>query len=337
MPAVAAPDLYPDLYPAPPPLRTQRLPASGGHVLHVQEFGKADGLPVVVLHGGPGSGSSPLLRRFFDPARYRIICPDQRGAGASTPRGATEHNTTPDLVADLCALRRELGLQRWLVVGGSWGATLALVYAVAEPDAVPALLLRASFLARRADIDAFFQHPGVADAPAWQDFAAAAPSAQRAALLPWLAQALATGTAAQQSAAALAWWRWEQRLSGADPAAAPPAGDALAAFVDRYRIQAHYMQQACWLESPPLLERCGALPRVPTLLLHATNDRICPPEGARALHACVPHSRLHWIDGAGHNPAHPAMARAMRAALDHYASHAEFRGAALGGVDEALS
>jgi proline iminopeptidase len=326
MPAVAATDLFPD----PPLLRTHRLRASGGHVLHVQEFGRADGLPAVVLHGGPGSGSAPLLRRFFDPGRYRIICPDQRGSGASTPRGVTTHNTTPELVDDLRALRRELGLQRWFVVGGSWGATLALVYAAAEPDAVQALLLRASFLARRADIDAFFQRPGPADAAAWADFAALAPTECRAALLPWLNQVFAGGPHEQQAAAALAWWHWEQRLSGAGTAASPPEGAALTAMVDRYRVQAHYMHHACWLEAPPLLEYCGAVPKVPTLLLHATDDRICPPAGAHALSQHLPQSRLHWVEGAGHNPAHPAMAHAMRGALDHYALRAEFRTADLG-------
>jgi proline iminopeptidase len=346
MPAVAATDIVSD----PALLCTHRLPASGGHVLHVQEFGNPDGLPAVVLHGGPGSGSSPLLRRFFDPARFRIICPDQRGAGASQPHGATAHNTTPDLVDDLRALRRELALPRWLVVGGSWGATLALVYAAAEPDAVSALLLRASFLARRNDIDAFFHRPPPDDATAWQSFAAVAPADQRHVLLPWLTQVFAAGSAEQQAAAARAWWGWEQRLSrpgvesaravagrmderhavdaGAQPP--PPEGEALAALVGRYRVQAHYMHHACWLESPTLLERLTSVLRVPTLLLHGTADRICPPDGARALHERLPHSRLHWVEGAGHNPAFPAMAHAMRGALDHYAAHAEFRGAALG-------
>ena len=326
MPGVAATEPYRD----PPLLRTHRLPASGGHVLHVQEFGRADGLPALVLHGGPGSGSSPLLRHGFDPARYRIICPDQRGAGASEPHGLIAHNTTTDLLDDLSTLRRHLSVPSWLVVGGSWGATLALAYGAAEPGAVNALLLRASFLARRDDIDAFFQRPAPADAPAWTAFAAGAPATHRRALLAGLAQVLACGTRAEQEAAALAWWRWEQRLSGAAAPAQEPAGDVLAAQVGRYRVQAHYMHHACWLESPSLLERCADVPRVPTLLLHATDDRICPPAGALALHRQLPHSRLHWVQGAGHNPAHPAMAAAMRAALDHYAARTEFARADLG-------
>jgi proline iminopeptidase len=281
-----------------------------------------------VLHGGPGSGCSPLLRRFFDPARYRIICPDQRGSGASRPRGETAHNTTPDLIDDLCVLRRHLGLEKWLVVGGSWGATLAVAYAAAEPGAVNALLLRASFVARRADIDGFFQPRESALAAAWQQFASVAPPQRRDALLAWLAEVFDSGPPAQRAAAALAWWRWERVLSGSTAPVPLPEGDALDACIGRFRVQVHYMHHDCWLD-PGVLERCDAVPRVPTLLLHSSDDRICPPDGARALHARLPHSRLHWVHGAGHDPAHPAMAGAMRAALARFAAHREFAGADL--------
>jgi proline iminopeptidase len=316
----------PALYPDAPLLREHQLAVGGGHVLRVQEFGHAGGIAAVLLHGGPGSGSSPLLRRFFDPARYRVVCIDQRGAGASRPRGSTAHNRSTDLLDDLRRVRALLDLKHWLVVGGSWGATLALAHAAAEPAAVAGLLLRASFLARREDIEWFFQ--GAArDAPqAWRSFAAAAPPAQRAALLPWLAEQLNSSAAAPAAPAALAWWRWEQALAGVAPASSEPDDEALAALVDRYRIQAHYLSHDCWFAEPPLLDRCAALPRVPTLLLHSRDDRVCRPEGAHALHARLPHSRLQWIDGAGHDPAHPAMAAAMRAALDRYAERGHFDG-----------
>ncbi|MDE2455631.1 MAG: alpha/beta fold hydrolase, partial [Burkholderiales bacterium] len=128
----------PGLYPATPPRCEWQLAVDGGHRLHVREYGRADGIPAVVLHGGPGSGCSPLQPRFFDPARYRVICPDQRGAGLSQPRGSIEHNTTAHLLADLRRLREHLGLDGWLVVGGSWGATLAVAHAAAEPAALRA-------------------------------------------------------------------------------------------------------------------------------------------------------------------------------------------------------
>jgi proline iminopeptidase len=280
----------------PLPFATHALAVSHGHVLHVQESGRPDGVPALLLHGGPGSGMSPLLRRFFDPSRFRIVSVDQRGAGSSTPRGDTRHNTTALLLDDLQALRRHLGLARWLVVGGSWGATLALAHALREPDAVQALLLRAVFLARAADIEAFFAGSDVD----WRRIGAASP--------------------AQARAIAAAWWRHEQALSGASPRDEPD----LDALVWRYRIQSHYLQHHCWLDDPPLLQRCTDLPRVPTLLLHGSADRICPIAGARELLRVAPHATLRVVDGAGHDPTHPAMAAAMVEALNRYAQHGGF-------------
>lgn len=288
------------LFPDPPLRASHALAVPGGHLLQVQEFGRADGIPAVVLHGGPGSGCSPLLRRVFDPSRWRIVCPDQRGAGGSRPRGGIEHNTTDDLLADLRCLREHLGIARWVVVGGSWGATLALAHAAAEPDAVAALLLRASFLARPQDVDRFFGALSLAD----------------------LAAALNAPHRAEREHAALSWWRHEQSLAGT--AAAEPAGEALSAQVDRLRVQAHYLRHGCWLQSPTLLERCEAVPPVPTLLLHARDDRVCPPEGAELLHARLPGSRLEWIAQGGHDAAHPAMLAAVIDALARYADQGNF-------------
>lgn len=283
-----------------PLLATHALAVPGGHVLQVQEFGQPRGIPAVVLHGGPGSGCSPLLRRFFDPARYRIICPDQRGAGGSTPRGGTADNTTDDLIADLRRIREHLGIRRWLVAGGSWGASLALAHAAAEPDAIAALLLRATFLARAQDVAAFFGELSLDE----------------------LAEALSSPDPARREGAALRWWRREQSLAGTGAAA--PEGEALAAQVDRLRVQAHYLRHGCWLQSPTLLERCEAIPRVPTQLLHARDDHVCPAEGAIALQRRLPHAALAWVEHAGHDPAHPAMVAAMVAALDRYAARGDF-------------
>jgi proline iminopeptidase len=315
------------LYTETAPYRVHELRVPGGHVLHVEESGQPQGLVVVVLHGGPGSGRSPLLRRFFDPARYRIVSPDQRGAGQSRPRGSTLDNTTAHLVADLETLREALGIDRWLVAGGSWGATLALAYAIAHPGAVAGLLLRATFLAREDDITGFFQEAPVGQGEAWGQFAAIAPPGQRHALLPFLAQGLAVDDKTDADAArriALAWWRWESTLATGAVAQPEPSGAALDAQVDRYRVQSHYLLHRCWLDAPPLLERCDRLPLVPTLLLHGSEDRICRPEGALALHQRLPHSRLQVVEGAGHDPTHPAMVRAMVEALDGYAAHGRF-------------
>jgi len=178
--------LYPDL----PPRRTHAIPVPHGHVLHVEDSGDPAGLCAVVLHGGPGSGSSPLLRRFFDPARFRVISVDQRGAGRSRPRGAIAHNCTGDLLEDLRIVREQLGVTRWLVAGGSWGATLALAYAGFEPQAVAGLLLRSVFLPSAEEIERFFQDTAGHAPAAWARFAAVAPADQRHDMLGFLARSL---------------------------------------------------------------------------------------------------------------------------------------------------
>ncbi|SDE44193.1 prolyl aminopeptidase Serine peptidase. MEROPS family S33 [Variovorax sp. CF079] len=329
--AYHGPVLPSGLYPESPPLRTHALAVPHGHVLHVEESGDPAGICALVLHGGPGSGSSPLLRRFFDPSRFRVISVDQRGAGMSRPRGATAHNRTAELLRDLRMVREQLEVPRWLVAGGSWGATLALAYAGFEPQAVAALLLRSVFLPTTEEIEAFFQDtPGRAPA-AWARFAAVAPADQRHDMLGFLARALQQAPTVDNAdlhrRLALAWWRWEQTLAGG--VAAPSDGiepelEMLDALVDRYRVQSHYLIHRCWLDAPPLLDRLGALPQVPTLLLHSRDDRVCRADAALAVHERLVHGQLRWVDGAGHDPAHPAMASAMVAALDSYALHGRF-------------
>ncbi len=316
------------LYPDSPAVMEMSLPVSGlgstpRHVLNVQVHGNARGIPLVVLHGGPGSGTTPLLRRFLDPQRFRIVCLDQRGAGRSTPRGEVTDNTTADLLADLRAVRRFLRIDRWVVVGGSWGATLALAHALHEPEAVRGLLLRGTFLARSEDIDHFFSVAATGQPQAWADFSSIAPIERHGDLLDVLAELLASG-GDPASRAALAWWRWESTLaSGA--VGIEPTSDALGALVDRYRVQAHYLRHGCWLGQPTLLDRVEALPRIPIRLLHGSNDRICRPAGAIALQARLgARASLQLIDGAGHDPTHPAMVDAMVRSLDRYAQSGEF-------------
>jgi proline iminopeptidase len=300
-----------------------RLPVGGGHVMHVEEHGNPAGAPALVLHGGPGSGCSPVLRSLLDPARYRILCPDQRGAGRSTPTGATESNTLDHLLADLRLLRKALQVDRWLVVGGSWGATLALVHAIDQPDAAAALLLRNVFLARRSDITGFFEAAVRTGAEGWGALEQQAEAAGRP-LLEHLADVFASGTWEAQRETALCWWRWEQHLAGTR-SAQPEDDAACRRLVQRYRVQSHYLKNGCWLTDAPLLERCARLPAVPALLLHGTRDAICPPEGAAALHEGLGgRATLRWVAGAGHDPTHPAMVAAMKQGLREYTTRGSF-------------
>ncbi|GAB3651352.1 prolyl aminopeptidase [Ramlibacter alkalitolerans] len=299
-----------------------RLPVGDGHAMHVEEHGDPDGIPALVLHGGPGSGQSPALRSFLDPARYRILCPDQRGAGQSTPAGSVASNTLSHLVADLRLLQSALAVRQWLVVGGSWGATLALAHALDHPTAVSGLLLRNVFLARRSDIDAFFARAVQQGGAPWQALAQHAREAG-VPLLTQLAGVFSAGTSEQQRTMATAWARWEQRLSG-EPERMPDDA-TVPRLVQRYRIQSHYLEHACWLDPPPLLERCHGLPGIPLCIVHGTQDAICPPEGATALQQHTGGAaRVHWVEGAGHQATDPRMLAAMRAAADSFAQRGAF-------------
>lgn len=299
-------------------------------MLAVTQYGAPDGQPVLLLHGGPGSGMSPLLPRFFDPARHRLIGLDQRGAGASRPAGGTRHNGTDDLLADLRRLQHHLGIERWCVAGGSWGATLALAHAADAPQAVSGLLLRAPFLARPGDVAAFFDRASATDATAvaaWEALAALMAGTASADWPAELATALADATDTPRlHRVAAAWWSWEQALAapGRAPASLPAGGGALDALVQRYRVQAHYLAHGCWLQAPPLLQRLAGLHTLPVLVLHGDADRICPPDGARALQAALPQAVLRWVGGAGHDPTHPGMVAAMRAATDAWARDGHF-------------
>lgn len=303
----------------PPLIRRWWLPVGAGHEMQVQEFGAADGLPALALHGGPGSGGSAGMAQVFDPARWRVIVPCQRGAGGSRPGGSLVDNTTDHLLADLRLLRRALGLERWLVYGGSWGATLALAHAADEPQAVSALLLRSSFLGRAEDIAWFFDGAAAARPEAWRTLAAGVGHDDRLRTLhAWLTGADST----LRERAARLWRAWELALAGQPPQSLD--GAALAAQVQRLTIQAHYLAHGCWLGERPLLERCAALPAVPTMLLHARDDQVCRFEGALALQARLPAAATAFSDQGGHDPTHPVLRQATADALVRYAASGRF-------------
>lgn len=320
---IAAMDSYAaaDLYPATAAFDSRWLPVSGGHRLHVEQHGNPEGLPALVLHGGPGSGCSPLMTRFFNPERYRVILLDQRGAGRSLPRGGLEANRSADLIADTFQLQDELGIAAWLLMGGSWGGTLGPLIAAAQPERVSGLLLRNPFLARQADLDWFFRDAKELFPIEWEAWRqAGAPDTEN--LLPWLEAVLGGNDTEARHAVARAWRDWEQALASLPPL--PPVEDsALPALVDKYRLQTHYFLRGCFLAPGAVLDAARGLPQ-PTCILQGLDDKVCRPAGALELHRALADSRLHWIEGVGHDAFAPAMVAATRRALDAFARHGRF-------------
>lgn len=317
------------LFPPITPFHHDFLDVGQGHSLYFEQCGNPQGLPVVFLHGGPGSGCSEQHRRFFDPARYRIILFDQRGCGRSTPRGELRHNQTDLLLADIETLRRHLGVERWLVFGGSWGSSLALAYGAAQRESCLCLIIRGIFLTGRADLDWFFQQAGQFLPEAWQRLAAVAPKRRRQQLLYWLEKTLKTGSAQAASTAALTWQAYEEAAMafGRTPPTSvpvPPDAAAMARLLDKYRLQAHYLNRRCFLGEAQVLAAAAHCRGLPCLILHGRRDLVCRPENAWRVHHTLGGSQLEMVEDAGHSPFDPAMAARIVAATRHFADFGDF-------------
>jgi proline iminopeptidase len=303
------------------------LDVGDGHRIYYEQAGRADGLPVVVLHGGPGSGSSVRQRVFYDPARFRIVQFDQRGCGRSEPMGAIEHNRTAALVGDIERLRGYLGIERWLVSGGSWGSTLALAYSAQHRARVSAALLRAVFLAGRADLEWYFHGSRAVSPQAHERFMAEIPRRWRRRVLTYLDRALGGEDTGRALRLASAWQNYEATLNGNDPAApqaVPPPAGGEAALIAKYRVQAHYLAHRCFLGHAAVLRAAAALRGLPVALIHGTRDLICLPRNAWRVYRACPGLRLAWAPGAGHEPYHPVMDSLTRAALACFADDGDF-------------
>ncbi|HEY3430942.1 MAG TPA: alpha/beta fold hydrolase [Rhodocyclaceae bacterium] len=320
----AATDLRP-LYPPSQPYDEAWINVSANHRLYFEQWGSANGIPALVLHGGPGSGCTPAMARFFDPQRYRIILLDQRGAGRSEPQGSREENTTTLLLEDIEALRRQLGIERWLLLGGSWGGTLGVLAAAAYPQTVSGLLLRNPFLARQEDLDWFFDGARPLHAERWQRWRALGAPESAGAMLPWLEQRFELATATELKALVLAWSQWENALAQISDAALP-SEEALPRLAKKYRLQLHYFCHGCRLESNAVLTAAANLGNLPVHILQGRIDHVCPAPGAEALHRAIGGSSLQWIEGVGHDPYAPTMIDATVTALDQFALSGRFRG-----------
>jgi proline iminopeptidase len=295
--------------------RGGRLAVGDGHELHWEVHGPAGGVPCVVLHGGPGSGAGPPWRTLFDPERYRVVLFDQRGCGRSTPHAGDPATslapiTTAAMVGDIERLRAHLGIDRWLVFGTSWGATLALAYAERHPDRVAALVLAAVTTTRRSELD--WLYGGVARfLPA--EFARFRGELDGD-LVEAYAQLLHDPDPAVRAGAADAWSRWELAVVGADPW--PPGWESAAFRFGRARIVTHVFRHAAWLEDDELLRGAGALAGIPGVLVHGRHDLGSPLVTAWELARAWPDGELVVVDGAGHGAAEPGMAAAVVAATN---------------------
>jgi proline iminopeptidase len=308
-------------YPAIEPYDSGFLDVGDGHSLYWEACGNPQGRPALFLHGGPGGGCSHHDRRLCDPRRYRILLLDQRGAGRSRPLGGLVGNTTAHLVLDIERLRTALGIDRWLLLGGSWGATLALAYAERHAEHVAALVLRGVFAAREQEWAWIYGGAAGRLLPkAWSRFARGLPDGE---VLNDCLRQLTSGDAATETAAAERWCAWEDALiDGIDAAEPPPARPAPARWA-LARIEAHYAAHRGFLREGELLRSAARLARVPGVIVQGSLDLVTPPATARALAASWPAGRLQQIPQAGHASGEAGICDALVRATDRFAADLE--------------
>ena len=294
------------LFPEIQPYNSGFLPVSDLHTIYYEECGNPQGKPVVFLHGGPGAGLRPFHRQYFDPDFYRIILLDQRGCGQSTPAGELLQNTTWDLIEDLEKLRRHLGIERWLVFGGSWGSTLALAYAAHHPPVVLGLILRGIFLCRSSEVNWFYQQGASSIYPdAWEKYLAAIPTAEHGDLVNAYYRRLTGDDPEARLQAARAWNAWESSTAYLFPKENSRPEDirrtqALA------RIECHYMVHRAFMESDAyLLEKVRSIQHLPTRIVQGRYDVICPMTTAWELSKAMPKADLRVVPDAGHSALEP--------------------------------
>ncbi len=295
------------------PFDSFRLRVSDLHELHVEQAGNPAGRPVIFFHGGPGAGISPLHRRFFDPSFWRVILFDQRGSGSSTPLGEVRENTTADLVADTERIRERLGIDKWLVFGGSWGSTLGLAYAEAHPERCTGLILRGIFLSRGAEVTWTFGGGVQRVFPdAWAEFLSILDSSEKADILASYHRRLNSADPAVRRQAALAWNRWEEIASHLVADVPPVAEEDVPAEIALARIEAHYFVNGAFFSpEDQLLRDVTRIRHLPGVIVQGRYDMVCPAVSAWDLHAAWPESRLVIVPAAGHSADEPGIVSAL--------------------------
>ncbi len=302
------------------PYRSGMLPVSPMHSIYYEESGNPDGKPVLFLHGGPGSGSGPLWRRYFDPAIYRIVLFDQRGCGRSTPHACLIENTTNELVEDTEKLRMHLQIESWQLVGGSWGSTLALAYAERYSHRVRTLILYGIFLGTACEIEWFYQSGANMILPdAWEDFCRPIAADQRHAMVQAYSRLLNGDDPVIRADAAHAWSMWEARGLRLVPDEAQ-----IASFLEperalaQARIECHYFSHNCFLQPDQIIDNISAIRHIPCVIIHGRYDLICPVVTAWSLHKAWPESSFSIVADAGHSAREPGILSEIVAATNRF-------------------
>jgi len=306
------------------PYETGMIDVGYGHTLYYERSGTRGAKPAVFLHGGPGGGISPRHRRLFDPTRYDVMLFDQRGCGRSTPHAGLEANTTWHLVADMERLRDMMGVEQWLVFGGSWGSTLALAYAETHPDRVSELVLRGIFTLRQAELDWYYQFGASEVFPdLWESFVAPIPPEERNDLRAAYRKRLTGDDEVARLEAARAWAIWEGRTI-----TLLPDPDTSGGFEDPHfalafaRIENHYFVNNGWMDEGQLIRDAHRLRGIPGTIVHGRYDLVCPARTAWDLHRAWPEADFHLIDSAGHAYSEPAILDRLIRTTERYAARA---------------
>jgi len=312
-----------ELYPAIAPYHRDMLQVSDLHRIYFEQAGNPQGKPVVFLHGGPGGGIDPIYRQYFDPRQWRIILFDQRGCGRSTPHAELRENTTWNLVGDIEKLRTHLGIEQWVVFGGSWGSTLSLAYSQTHPKVCKGLILRGIFLLRQMELRWFYQEGACYIFPdAWEAYLKPIPTDERHDLIAAYYQRLTSDNRAIRAEAAQAWSVWEGSTSKLLPDTGLQQRFGEDQFADAFaRIECHYFVNRGFLETEDqLLQNCDRIRHIPTVIVQGRYDVVCPMISAWELHQALPEAEFIIVPDAGHSMTEPGIRSALIEASDRFAA-----------------
>lgn len=299
------------LFPAIEPFHHAWLKTSGPHSIYYEQCGNPSGIPVIVLHGGPGSGCTPMQRRFFDPAIFHVILFDQRGCKRSLPVGCIDQNTTQHLIDDIESLRQALGISKWMVFGGSWGSTLALAYAQAHPHSVSSLVLRGIFLCRPQELNWFIYEVRAFFPEAWARFTSILNDEERTDIFNAYHRRIFSEDADLSLAASSQWNNFEAEIMSLLPSSASSAPIEPATIVGRARVQLHYLEHFGFVSGDAMLQKIDTIRHIPTHIIQGRYDMVCPPVTAEELHKQWPEASFTMVPDAGHSAMEPGITRAL--------------------------